>query len=312
MGGDSPGMQGAINHFNRRSRLAMRPLMLGFCLVSLLQCAGGYQAPVREQGEKQVIEPPIIVSSDGSTRVATLNLITPAPVASGATARPPVTSGSMYRVRRGDTLYSIAFQYDLDFRSLAIANNLSPPYTIYVDQELSLDVNNPSSARASRETASTPTGTVVNNNAVASARAANSTSNTVIRQTLSPANNAEPQWKWPLQGRVLAGFQSVSTNKGIDIGGRTGEPVLAAADGDVVYAGNTIQGSGNLIIIRHNDRYLSAYAQNRSLLVAQGDRVRTGETIAEVGQPAGAEPRLHFEIRLDGKPVDPLRYLPRQ
>jgi lipoprotein NlpD len=214
-------------------------------------------------------------------------------------------------VRRGDTLYSIAFQYDLDFRSLAIANNLNPPYTIRVDQELNLDASNPGSL-SSNPLVATPTGTVVTNNSVASARGAATTPATVIRQSIGGARNQEPEWRWPLSGRVLNGFTANGANKGIDIGASAGQPVLAAADGDVVYAGNTIQGSGNLIIIRHNDRYLSAYAQNRSLLVAQGTQVRTGDTIAEVGQGTDGVPRLHFEIRLDGKPVDPMGYLPRQ
>ncbi|MEX2130071.1 MAG: peptidoglycan DD-metalloendopeptidase family protein [Pseudohongiellaceae bacterium] len=288
-------------------------------LLLLLQCSNGYQAPVTEQGETRVLQPPVIVTSDSSgattsTRGAITSVSRNSTTARNVGNGGAVNRANVHRVRRGDTLYSVAFQYDLDFRSLAIANNLSPPYTIRVDQELNLDASNPVAATTTGfGSPQTPTGTVVSNNSVANARPASSTPVTVMRQAIGSIRNQEPQWRWPLSGRLLNGFQANdSAGKGIDIGGVSGQQVYAAADGDVVYAGNSIQGSGNLVIIRHSDRYLSAYAQNRSLLVAEGTQVRTGDPIAEVGQGSDGVPKLHFEIRLDGKPVDPLTYLPRQ
>jgi len=294
----------------------------GVILLSLvlLQCSNGYQAPVTEQGEARVVQPPVIVTSDSTGATSTRGTITSVSrnttnlrdVGSVGNER-GVNRSNVHRVRRGDTLYSIAFQYDLDFRSLAIANNLSPPYTITVDQELNLDASNPVSTSLASTNNQIPAGTVVTNNSVANARPADTTA-TVMRQTIGSMRTQEPQWNWPVNGRLLNGFQAGgnTAGKGIDIAGVSGQPVYAAADGDVVYAGNGIQGSGNLVIIRHSDRYLSAYAQNRSLMVAEGTRVRTGDPIAEIGQGPDGVPKLHFEIRLDGKPVDPLTYLPRQ
>ena len=182
-------------------------------------------------------------------------------------------------MRSGDTLFSIAFQYDLDFRSLAIANGLNPPYTIFVDQEINLDLNNIVSGGSA-----------------------------VLRQPVTSTPRAIG-WQWPHQGRLLRGFQS-GLNKGLNISGNVGDAVLAAGDGDVVYSGSGIQGSGDLIIVRHSDRYLSAYAHNSRMLVNVGSRVRAGEKIAEVGENSSGVAMLHFEIREAGDSVDPSRLLP--
>ncbi|MFM1895569.1 MAG: hypothetical protein RLZZ385_643 [Pseudomonadota bacterium] len=280
-------------------------LLLGGMLAA---CETYPPAPVVEQSAQQQVQAPEIISSGGSSTSAPRGSISSVSRATPAAAE----RANTHRVRRGDTLYSIAFQYDLDFRSLAIANNLSPPYTILVDQVLNLDASRPVSTTPVPPP--TTSGTVVSNNRVASARAAETTTTTnVIRRSIEAPRSGEPQWRWPMQGPILRNFQATSgADKGIDIGGVAGQPVYAAADGDVVYAGNTIQGSGNLIILRHNDRYLSAYAMNRTLLVSEGARIRAGDTIAEMGQGPDGVPKLHFEIRLDGKPVDPLRFLPRQ
>lgn len=116
-------------------------------------------------------------------------------------------------------------------------------------------------------------------------------------------------WRWPASGRVIDGF-SEGRNKGIDIAGREGDPVFASADGRVVYAGNGLRGYGNLVIVKHNDEFLSAYAHNRALLVKQDQAVRQGQRIAEMGDSDSERVMLHFEIRREGKPVDPMHYLP--
>lgn len=127
------------------------------------------------------------------------------------------------------------------------------------------------------------------------------------------ASNAKvSSWLWPTKGKVIRGFSSVENgNKGLDITGRMGQPIKASANGFVVYAGNALRGYGNLVIIKHNDVYLSAYAHNQKLLVKEGQSVKAGQTIATMGRiDANSEPTLHFEIRYQGKSVNPSRYLP--
>ncbi len=300
-----------------------------------------------EQGEQQVISAPIIVDSSTPESSFRIENSLPASVSSssgGNGASPEVFSSNSgagvggsrvvqrdsisdrasstnsnrnssnfnralpttYRVRSGDTLFSIAFQYDLDFRSLAIANGLNPPYTIFVDQEINLDLNNIVRGISAVSTANL--GTAVGNNSVARARAGGGSSGSLLRQPVSSTPRAI-NWQWPHQGRVLRGFQS-GVSKGLDIAGNVGDSVLAAGDGDVVYSGSGIQGSGDLIIVRHSDRYLSAYAHNSRMLVNVGSRVRGGEKIAEVGENSSGVAMLHFEIREAGDSVDPSRLLP--
>ncbi len=277
--------------------------------------AENYQAPIRDQSEvMDQSGPEIVTSSDDSPSRYGSDIVRSASSAVGGAAASS-NRPSVHRVASGDSLYSIAFQYDLDARSLAAANNLSPPYTLFVGQELSLERNNQTTAVGAGEASPASVGRVVGNNSVARAQAASTIPRGVIRQPLTraPQVTAEPQWQWPVQGQVLTNFQAdTSARKGIDIGAVAGQPIHAAAAGEVVYAGNGIQGSGNLIIIRHNERLLSAYAQNRAMLVAEGQQVRAGDQIAEAGTNMEGVPLVHFEIRLDGKPVDPLGYLPRQ
>lgn len=290
-------------------------------LMLLLTCCGGnYQAPVTEQGVRQVVTAPVIIDSSTPDSRLIASPSRPAIVVASSAAAAPDASASVvpssprrqaqsHRVRSGDTLHSIAFQYDLDFRRLAIANGLHAPYTIFVDQILNLDVN-----RTANHASTNPVsniGTVVSNNSVARAQAVGSPSSGLVRQPIAASSNQEPIWQWPHNGRVLREFQA-EVNKGIDIGGGYGDPVLAASAGEVVYSGSGIQGTGDLIIIRHSDRYLSAYAHNSVMLVSAGSRVMAGEKIAEVGANASGIVMLHFEIRVDGKSVDPAEFLPRR
>ncbi len=118
----------------------------------------------------------------------------------------------------------------------------------------------------------------------------------------------EPSFAWPASGQVIAGFDEAK-NKGIDIAGKAGDPVLAAADGQVVYAGAGLRGYGNLVIVKHNNTYLTAYAHNQALLVKEDQKVRKGDKIAEMGSSDADRVKLHFEVRRQGKPVDPSRFL---
>lgn len=208
-------------------------------------------------------------------------------------------------VRAGDTLFSIAFQYDMDFRDLALANSLQPPYTIFVGQELNLAANAANQLASVIDTVGTP----VSGNGAARSRATNGSSGGVIRQPIAGSVPLQPSWNWPHSGMLLNRY-TAGVSKGIDIAGNVGDPVLAASSGDVVYSGRGVQGSDNLIIIRHSDRYLSAYAHNSAMLVPEGTHVEVGQKIAEVGVNPAGEAMLHFEIRRDGQAIDPLQYLP--
>lgn len=285
-------------------------LLLTGCL------AENYQAPISEQSEiMDQSGPEIVTNSDDYPSRYAGDLELPESRRSGSAMASRIIPPSVHTVAAGESLYSIAFLYDLDARSLAEVNGLSAPYTIYVGQELSLELSNRTASGVAGEAVLANAGRVVGNNSVARAQAASSTSRRVSRQPLTrtPLVSSELQWQWPIRGQVVTSFQAdTSARKGIDIDARLGQPIHAAAAGEVVYAGNGIQGSGNLIIIRHNESLLSAYAHNRSMMVAEGQQVRAGDQIAEAGTNLEGVAQVHFEIRLDGKPVDPLGFLPEQ
>ena len=217
---------------------------------------------------------------------------------------PRVTSGE-HIVRHGESLFSISWLYSRDYKELAQENNISEPYTIYPGQTISL---------ATRQKPQ-PVHKVVQKKTVTQTSKLNQV---VKKQTTPPATKVSspvglPSWIWPANGRVIGGYSlKVPVNKGIDIGGKLGEPVRAAADGAVVYAGSELTGYGRLIILKHNSSYLSAYAHNNEIFVREGNSVKAGQKIAEIGSTGTTGPKLHFEIRRDGKPVDPMGYLPNR
>jgi len=208
-----------------------------------------------------------------------------------------------YRVQPGETLYSISWRYGADFRQVARWNHLNPPYTIYEGQQLRILPPEDQAAEAAPP-APVPA-PAVSNSAGAPAPVA-----TVPR---APAPAPIPlRWQWPAHGPLLQTFSVADiARKGIDIGGNFGEAVHAAAAGKVVYAGGGLRHYGNLIILKHDDNYLSAYAYSRVLRVRVGDVVTAGQHIADMGG-RGNSAMLHFEIRYDGRPVNPLNYLPAQ
>lgn len=214
----------------------------------------------------------------------------------------PRTVPVQYRVQRGDTLYSIAFAYGLDYRDVAAWNGISPPYRIYPGQRLRLRGGAARVASADR-----------------GPRPAPPEPRPVPRSQERPRPTPDPtperralRWQWPTQGSVIRGFSATDNGKkGIDIAGRLGQPVRAAADGEVVYTGEGVLRYGKLIIIKHDQTYFSAYAHNRVLLVAEGQQVKGGQPIAELGSTGTTRPMLHFEVRRNGQSVDPLAYLPR-
>lgn len=203
---------------------------------------------------------------------------------SSSEKKPRFYHHSYHVVKKGETLSSIGWRYGVSVKQLAQWNNISPPYTIYPGQKLRLHSSAASTAkRSQKKTATKPT----------------------VKAPATPVG----KWHWPVRGKLIGKFSN--KNNGIDIAAKEGTKVLAAAAGKVVYAGDSLRGYGNLLIIKHNSIYLSAYAHNRKLLVAEGDKVEIAQPVAEVGKTGADRVKLHFEIRKDGNPVDPLRYLPK-
>lgn len=231
---------------------------------------------------------------------------------------PPVYWGR-HVVQPGETLYSIAWRYGRDYRELGSANGIGPPWTIEAGQVLRLDLrgtvtsashNRSSSGRtASASTRQRPPPVQTPSSAPRPEVTRSADRNAPLEKRTQTV--AHVNWRWPHAGTVIAGYStSGKVNKGIDIAGKPGEPVKAAAKGNVVYAGNGLLGYGNLIIVNHNEHYLSAYAHNRKILVHEGEDVKAGQVIAELGSSGADRPMLHFEIRKNGNPVDPIHYLP--
>ena len=283
---------------------------------------------------------------DGALPRILLSLVLCALFACGGNTRAPVEdrvaqSHSTHSVMRGDTLYSIAFRYGLDYRKVAAANGIEAPYTIYPGQYIRLkevalieEVRAPTtpepavSPKGRSESPYTP---------VPGPAAPVPIATAPVTQTKSPVRESPPSppaapvkpppagakpagtyvggkvgaWRWPASGTVTRGY-SGSVHKGIDISGTRGDPVAAVAAGKVVYAGTGIVGFGELLIVKHNEVYLSAYGHNDQLLVAEGEVVTAGQTIAHKGSSGTDTVKLHFEIRKEGKPIDPQRLLPRR
>lgn len=228
------------------------------------------------------------------------------PVAS-APAQEPVPPG-FYRVKRGDTLIRIALDNGQSYRDIAAWNNITDPNLIEVDQVLRVKPP-PSTARVVTK----PIEPIKPADSKASTDKKVATKK-VEEKEVAPAepkaDAVDPPIKlsWPAKGKVVEEFNEAK-NKGIDIAGKMGEPIQAAADGKVVYAGNSLRGYGNLVIIKHDNTYLTAYAHNRTLVVKEGENVRKGQRIAEMGDSDANMVKLHFEVRMNGKPVNPMQYL---
>ncbi|OJB47196.1 peptidase [Burkholderia ubonensis] len=243
-----------------------------------------------------------------------------APAAQPAVPLGPPPPG-YYRVKPGDTLYRIALENGQNYRDIAAWNNLANPNQIEVDQLLRVAPPGGAAAASVAPGAAPITGGAVATAPLSSgpatpARGASAaTAASPAAAAASSDTSATPSgpvtFAWPARGPVLNNFDDAK-NKGVNIGGASGETVKAAADGRVVYAGNGLRGYGNLIIIKHDTTYLTAYAHNRALMVKEGDAVTKGQKIAEMGNSDADRVMLHFEVRRQGKPVDPLKYLPPQ
>lgn len=241
------------------------------------------------------------------------------PAATAGRESPRLVDADTYIVKRGDTLIRIALDYGEDWRDIAQWNNLEDPNQIRPGQVLR--VTRPGSTAAKPADHGVAQVTPVTPPPQSASRPLETPAPVTPPVATPPATPPAPppprndppgervEWAWPANGKVIENFHE-TRNKGLDIAGNLGDPVLAAADGKVVYSGSGLRGYGQLIIIKHNNTFLSAYAHNRAMLVKEGQAVRRGQKIAELGNTDAESPRVHFEIRRQGKPVDPASYLP--
>ncbi|RLA16544.1 MAG: hypothetical protein DRQ62_16060 [Gammaproteobacteria bacterium] len=202
-------------------------------------------------------------------------------------------------VRRGDTLFSISFAHGRSHLSVAKLNRIKPPYTIYPGQRIKV------SGKPAARTASKKTGV---KKQTASSNASTKRTKNSRRST---SKSSSVKWTWPANGKVIRAYSAnAPRKKGIGISGSRGQAIKAAAAGKVVYSGDGLLGYGNLIIVKHNETYLSAYAHSLKVFVKEGQVVKKGQKVASMGNNENGNPMLHFEIRRHGKPVNPVSYLP--
>ena len=290
--------------------------MTGIILIS--SCSKHHPAPVKDIGTKVVVN-----------------------------SAKPLSQQKKYKpkymtVKKGDTLYSIGFNHSIDYKYLAQINGIKPPYSIYPGQKLRLQANkslvNKTTPIASQSNGvsthvvkpkhpkftpitvkkTPPTQIKVSKKPIPIAKTTPTPKVAIKKTTQSrPQVNqvvikSNAQWKWPLKGRIINTFlASDVSRKGIDIAAKLNTPVLASQNGTVVYSGDGLRGYGELIIIKHSHNLLSAYAHNSSRLVKEGVVVKQGQIIAKSGKGTDGQGLLHFEIRKNGQPVNPLKYLPK-
>ena len=312
------------------SRMSVLRGVAGLVVLGCLVLAGcsskGARAPVEDRGTMASSKPLASVKSanavpDAPAKPATAQVLetTPAkPLPGAENAGKP----GYYTVKPGDTLIRVGLDHGQSFRDIARWSGLDNPNRIEVGQVLRVEP--PVGALAEPE-AKPVVLSSANPVALAPVQAASADkrapANAAPVATPAAAPAAAPStanaasaddeiaWIWPVNGELLAGFDELK-NKGLDIGGKAGTPILASADGRVVYAGAGLRGYGNLIILKHNNTYLTAYAHNQALLVKEDQTVRKGQKIAEMGNSDSDRVKLHFEVRRQGKPVDPAKYLP--
>ena len=253
----------------------MRIIAASILLSALWSCGSKVPAPVRNSSDENLSTATISTTRNGSS-----------------------VGNGFHIVVKGDTLYSISFRYNLDYQQVALWNEIKSPYIIYPAQVLRLKapINQKSTPRI--QTEKLPELRQKNDSQIVTSP---------IQETIS--TNTSIRWRWPTKGKIIK-LSSPTSQKGVNITGKRGQSILAAASGDVVYSGSGLLGYGKLIIIKHDGTYLSAYAHNDELLVKEGMKVSSGQKIATMGID-DARPILHFEIRKQGKPVDPLSHLPK-
>lgn len=264
-------------------------------VLSLQGCSGTARAPVSSPGDNGSLRSPS-VSDSQRTRAR----------------QSAIPDRGYHVVSRGDTLYAIAWRYRLDYRKVARWNDIGPPYTIYPGDKIRLrppEQRAPTAPLARRSDKPSPPlpSRAEEADTAADKAVARQSSQSQSRSSVTAGGPIE--WAWPTNGKLI-NASTPTAEKGITIGGQAGQTIQAAAPGQVVYSGSGLIGYGKLIIIKHNATYLSAYAHNNELLVQEGDSVKGGQKIATMGAASDGTAALHFEIRRDGQPIDPLKHLP--
>ncbi|MCX7175257.1 MAG: peptidoglycan DD-metalloendopeptidase family protein [Proteobacteria bacterium] len=324
-----------IGFFSRNIAVAATTMLLA--AVSLLSgCASQAPAPVIERSPPVAVPVAPVAPAATSTEPKAVLI--------------PNGGADLYTVKKGDTLYSIALENGQSYRDLAAWNNLEDPNKIKVGQQLRVKpagsddaapvaVSKPIALPAPIETRQPGASATPNTETLKreprggklpyseenlarlqkpeSTPAAESKPEVkaaplekpIDKPALPPVGDDAPEWAWPANGKLIANFVEGS-NKGLDIAGATGEPVLAAASGKVILVSSALRGYGNFVIVKHNAAYLSVYAHNSRILVKEEQQVAKGQKIAEIGSSDSDQAKLHFEIRYQGKPVDPLKFLP--
>lgn len=248
------------------------------------------------------------------------------PTVKGA-SRSAVVVPQYYTVKAGDTLSKIAARYRLDYREIARINNIDESYIIYTNQSLRLRNGNANEPKMQVKTIAAPAWENIRTQSLPISQPVVTTTTTTTTP-ISPVQATTPTstvsstptpiqysiaWNWPADGQVIQAFDPAKDVKGIRIAGKQGDPIKAAADGEVVYASDRLTEYGNLILIRHfSNGYVTAYAHNSKMLVAENQRVKAGQKIAEMGSTGAAQVMLEFQIRLNGKPINPLSLLPQR
>ena len=248
----------------------------------------------------------------------------PAPVAElyqGKTFRDVQKSSynsHIYIVEKGDTLFTISWKSGQDYRDIAKFNNIRPPYNIFPGQRLTLKKPSVSIVKKSNKHTGQSSKSKTNQVVDPPKKQAYGDSNATVKKGVVASSSSEfpskiTAWLWPTKNSVASGFSNTEHgNKGLDFSGTLGSPILAAAAGKVVYTGDALRGYGKLVIVKHSDSFLSAYAHNDSILVKEQQWVRAGQKIATMGNSGSDSVKLHFEVRYKGQSIDPLRYLPKR
>jgi lipoprotein NlpD len=289
----------------RQTDAPLREVVAGDTLYSIAWETGH---DYREVATWNSIPPPYLIKPGQKLRLA--------PAEPDGTMEPPAAPATpqTHAVRRGETLYRVALNYDVEAKDLAEWNHIAPPYRIKPGQTLRLTAPAPTTIappekKTKPEKAKTATKKLKPATATGPKRPA--TTQTVLVGDKHPAPPQIGHWIWPTDGTVIERFNNAGT-RGIDVSGRKGQAINAAAEGQVVYQGGGLRGYGQLIILKHSAEFLSAYAHCDRIHVKEGDVIKRGQKIADMGNSGTDRTKLHFEIRYRGTPVDALRYLPKK
>lgn len=284
-----------------------RIVIVGVFCTTLFACANKSLAPVEERK---------IGGADNNASVSVDGVIVDGKQASTSRNATSLTktktaNQGFHVVKAGDTLHGIAFRYQSDFKQIAEWNNISDPYTIYVGQVLRLKPQTINKQATKPDVKPVAKPAPVKTAPKPKIPATPPKPKTKVAKKDEVFHKGPVSWQWPAQGNLVKS-NSPSLKKGVNISGKVGQQIKAAANGKVVYSGSGLLGYGKLIIIKHSETYLSAYAYNSKLLVKEGDVVKLGQNISLMGQDNNDRAILHFEIRKNGKPVNPLDFLPKK